>query len=79
MRAAVIHGNKSQNARTRALAEFKSGRVVVLVATNLAARGLDIVQLPLVVNYDLPLVAEDYVHRVGRTGRAGRPDAPCRS
>ena len=69
--AAVIHGNKSQNARTRALADFKSGRVSVLVATDLAARGLDIVQLPLVVNYDLPLVPEDYVHRVGRTGRAG--------
>jgi ATP-dependent RNA helicase RhlE len=69
--AAVIHGNKSQSARTRALGAFKAGRVAVLVATDLAARGLDIAQLPLVVNYDLPLVAEDYVHRVGRTGRAG--------
>jgi ATP-dependent RNA helicase RhlE len=68
---AVIHGNKGQGARTRALADFKAGRVAVLVATDIAARGLDIVQLPLVVNYDLPLVAEDYVHRVGRTGRAG--------
>ena len=71
VRAAVIHGNKSQNARNRALADFKSGRISVLVATDVAARGLDIPQLPLVVNYDLPLVAEDYVHRVGRTGRAG--------
>jgi ATP-dependent RNA helicase RhlE len=71
LRAGVIHGNKSQNARNRALADFKSGRLAVLVATDLAARGLDIAQLPLVVNYDLPLVAEDYVHRVGRTGRAG--------
>jgi ATP-dependent RNA helicase RhlE len=71
IKAAVIHGNKSQNARTRALGDFKAGRVNVLVATDIAARGLDIVQLPLVVNYDLPLVAEDYIHRVGRTGRAG--------
>jgi ATP-dependent RNA helicase RhlE len=70
--AVVIHGNKSQNARNRALADFKSKRVTVLVATDIAARGLDIPQLPLVVNYDLPLVASDYVHRVGRTGRAGR-------
>jgi ATP-dependent RNA helicase RhlE len=69
---AVIHGNKSQGARTRALADFKAGRVSVLVATDIAARGLDIAQLPLVVNYDLPLVAEDYIHRIGRTGRAGR-------
>jgi ATP-dependent RNA helicase RhlE len=68
---AVIHGNKSQNARSRSLADFRAGRVAVLVATDIAARGLDIAQLPLVVNYDLPLVAEDYVHRVGRTGRAG--------
>ncbi len=67
----VIHGNKSQNARTRALDDFKSGRVRVLVATDIAARGLDISKLPLVVNFDLPLVAADYVHRVGRTGRAG--------
>jgi ATP-dependent RNA helicase RhlE len=72
IRAAVIHGDKSQNARTRALGDFKTGRVAVLVATDIAARGLDIAQLPLVVNYDLPLVAQDYVHRVGRTGRAGR-------
>jgi ATP-dependent RNA helicase RhlE len=68
---AVIHGNKSQNARNKALGDFKAGRVRVLVATDIAARGLDIVQLPLVVNYDLPLVAEDYIHRIGRTGRAG--------
>ena len=71
IRVAVIHGNKSQGARTRALGDFKAGRVMVLVATDIAARGLDIAQLPLVVNYDLPLVAEDYIHRVGRTGRAG--------
>ena len=71
VKAAVIHGNKSQGARTRALGDFKAGRVNVLVATDIAARGLDIVQLPLVVNFDLPLVAEDYIHRVGRTGRAG--------
>jgi len=71
IRAAVIHGNKSQSARNRALGDFKAGRVNVLVATDLAARGLDIVQLPLVVNFDLPLVPEDYIHRVGRTGRAG--------
>ena len=70
--AGVIHGNKSQGARSRALDDFKTGRVRVLVATDIAARGLDIAQLPLVVNFDLPLVAEDYVHRVGRTGRAGR-------
>jgi ATP-dependent RNA helicase RhlE len=69
---AVIHGNKSQGARTRALGDFMAGRVTALVATDIAARGLDIAQLPLVVNYDLPLVAEDYIHRVGRTGRAGR-------
>ncbi len=69
--AAVIHGNKSQSARNRALGAFKAGRVGVLVATDIAARGLDIAQLPLVVNYDLPLVPEDYVHRIGRTGRAG--------
>src|SRR5262249_45506054 len=72
IKAAVIHGNKSQAARTRALGDFKAGRVNVLVATDIAARGLDIPQLPLVINYDLPLVAEDYIHRVGRTGRAGR-------
>jgi ATP-dependent RNA helicase RhlE len=68
---AVIHGNKSQSARTRALDAFRAGRVRVLVATDIAARGLDIKELPLVVNYDLPVVAEDYVHRIGRTGRAG--------
>ena len=73
VRTSVIHGNKSQGARNRALDDFKAGRVRVLVATDLAARGLDIAQLPLVVNFDLPLVAEDYVHRVGRTGRAGLP------
>jgi len=69
--AAAIHGNKTQGARTRALAEFKSGKVRVLVATDIAARGLDIDQLPHVVNFELPNVAEDYVHRIGRTGRAG--------
>ena len=69
--AAAIHGNKSQGARTRALADFKSGVVRVLVATDIAARGLDIDQLPQVVNFELPNVAEDYVHRIGRTGRAG--------
>ncbi len=71
LRTAAIHGNKSQNARTRALSDFKSHRVTVLVATDIAARGIDIEQLPIVVNYDLPMVAEDYVHRIGRTGRAG--------
>ena len=71
--AAVIHGDKSQGARNRALGDFKAGRVNVLVATDIAARGLDITHLPLVVNYDLPVVPADYVHRVGRTGRAGRP------
>ena len=71
VRAAVIHGNKSQAARTRALADFKARRVDVLVATDIAARGLDIKELPLVVNFDLPLVAADYIHRAGRTGRAG--------
>ena len=71
VRAAVIHGNKSQSARTRALADFKARRVDVLVATDIAARGLDIKELPLVVNFDLPLVAADYIHRAGRTGRAG--------
>ncbi|NVD07002.1 DEAD/DEAH box helicase [Vibrio sp. JPW-9-11-11] len=69
--AAPIHGNKSQGARTRALAEFKSGEVRVLVATDIAARGIDIPQLPQVVNFELPNVSEDYVHRIGRTGRAG--------
>ncbi len=72
IRSTAIHGNKSQTARTRALADFKRGRVCVLVATDIAARGLDIDQLPHVVNYELPNVSEDYVHRIGRTGRAGR-------
>ncbi len=67
----VLHGNKSQGARTQALAGFKNGKVTVLVATDIAARGLDIDQLPHVVNYELPNVPEDYVHRIGRTGRAG--------
>ncbi|MBN2783144.1 MAG: DEAD/DEAH box helicase [Campylobacterales bacterium] len=69
--SAAIHGNKSQNARIKALAEFKEGKVRVLVATDIAARGIDIDQLPHVVNYELPNVSEDYVHRIGRTGRAG--------
>jgi ATP-dependent RNA helicase RhlE len=69
--AMAIHGNKSQSARTKALAEFKDGTLQVLVATDIAARGIDIDQLPHVVNYDLPNVPEDYVHRIGRTGRAG--------
>ncbi|NBD95886.1 MAG: DEAD/DEAH box helicase [Gammaproteobacteria bacterium] len=70
--AAAIHGNKSQGARTRALSEFKNNKIRVLVATDIAARGLDIDQLPHVVNFDIPNVPEDYVHRIGRTGRAGR-------
>ena len=70
IRATAIHGNKSQGARTKALANFKNGDVRVLVATDIAARGLDIDKLPHVVNFDLPHVAEDYVHRIGRTGRA---------
>ncbi|MGI9294250.1 MAG: DEAD/DEAH box helicase, partial [Pseudomonadales bacterium] len=69
--AAAIHGNKSQSARTKALVDFKNGSTRVLVATDIAARGLDIDQLPQVVNFDLPNVPEDYVHRIGRTGRAG--------
>jgi len=69
--ATAIHGNKSQSARTKALAGFKSGTVRVLVATDIAARGLDIEELPHVVNFELPNVAADYVHRIGRTGRAG--------
>ncbi|MDB5839376.1 MAG: helicase conserved C-terminal domain protein [Herminiimonas sp.] len=69
--ALAIHGNKSQTARTRALSEFKDGSLQVLVATDIAARGIDIDQLPHVVNYDLPNIPEDYVHRIGRTGRAG--------
>lgn len=71
IKAAAIHGNKSQGARTRALADFKSGNIRALVATDIAARGIDIDQLPNVVNFDLPNVPEDYVHRIGRTGRAG--------
>ncbi|WP_294952266.1 DEAD/DEAH box helicase [Sulfurovum sp.] len=70
--AAAIHGNKSQGARTKALANFKEGKTRVLVATDIAARGIDIDQLPHVVNYELPNVPEDYVHRIGRTGRAGQ-------
>ena len=71
IRTAAIHGNKSQGARTRALADFKNGKVTALVATDIAARGLDIDLLPHVVNFELPHVPEDYVHRIGRTGRAG--------
>jgi len=71
IKALAIHGNKSQGARTKALAKFKNSEIEVLVATDIAARGLDIDQLPQVVNFDLPHVTEDYVHRVGRTGRAG--------
>jgi len=71
--AMAIHGNKSQGARTKALADFKSGELRVLVATDIAARGIDIDQLPHVVNFELPNVPEDYVHRIGRTGRAGTP------
>ena len=73
--AAAIHGNKSQGARTKALAQFKDGSIGVLVATDIAARGIDIDQLPQVVNFELPNVAEDYVHRIGRTGRAGSTGA----
>ena len=72
IKAAAIHGNKSQNVRTRTLADFKKGLVRTLVATDVAARGLDINRLPHVVNFDLPNVPEDYVHRIGRTGRAGQ-------
>lgn len=71
IKSAAIHGNKSQGARTRALAEFKTNELQVLVATDIAARGLDIAQLPHVINFELPHVAQDYVHRIGRTGRAG--------
>lgn len=71
IRSTAIHGNKSQGARTKALADFKRGAVRVLVATDIAARGLDIDQLPHVVNFELPNIAEDYIHRIGRTGRAG--------
>ncbi|HEY7753455.1 MAG TPA: DEAD/DEAH box helicase [Steroidobacteraceae bacterium] len=72
IRSAAIHGNKSQAARTRALADFKAGRLTALVATEVASRGLDIRELPQVVNFDLPHVPEDYVHRIGRTARAGQ-------
>ncbi len=71
IKAEAIHGNKSQGARTRALNDFKHGKVSTLVATDIASRGLDINELPVVINYELPHVAEDYVHRIGRTGRAG--------
>jgi len=71
IQAAAIHGNKSQGARTKALADFKAGTVKILVATDIASRGLDIDQLPYVVNYELPNIPESYVHRIGRTGRAG--------
>jgi ATP-dependent RNA helicase RhlE len=71
IRSAALHGDKTQGARVRALADFKAGKLVALVATDIAARGIDIDALPYVVNYELPNVAEDYVHRIGRTGRAG--------
>ncbi len=71
LKSAAIHGNKSQGARTKALSDFKNGRCTVLVATDIAARGIDIDQLPWVINFDLPTIAEDYVHRIGRTGRNG--------
>ena len=70
-RAEAIHSNKSQNARTRSLQDFKAGRTRILVATDIAARGLDIEHLPMVINFDLPMVPQDYIHRIGRTGRAG--------
>jgi hypothetical protein len=71
IKSAAIHGDKSQGARTRALSDFKDGKLVALVATDIAARGIDIDALPYVINYELPNVPEDYVHRIGRTGRAG--------
>ncbi len=71
IKSVAIHGNKSQSARTKALKDFKDNKVCILIATDIASRGLDIDQLPHVVNYDLPYVSEDYVHRIGRTGRAG--------
>ncbi len=71
IRTAAIHSDRSQSERTRALDDFKAGRITVLVATDVAARGLDIEELPYVVNYELPTVAEAYIHRIGRTGRAG--------
>ena len=70
--SAAIHGNKSQGARTKALKDFKEGSVRTLVATDIAARGIDIADLPYVINYELPNIPEDYVHRIGRTGRAGK-------
>ena len=72
IRSEAIHGNKSQGQRQRALGDFKSGKIQVMVATDIAARGIDINELNMVINYDLPDVAETYVHRIGRTGRAGR-------
>jgi len=75
--SAAIHGNKSQNARTKALDDFKANRIRVLVATDVASRGIDIRLLPHVVNYELPNVPEDYVHRIGRTGRAGEEGCAC--
>lgn len=72
IKAVVCHGDRAQSARRRALEEFKTGKVRVMVATDVAARGLDIEDLPHVVNYDMPFLAEDYVHRIGRTGRAGK-------
>ena len=75
IRAIALHGDKSQGARNKALEYFKTGKVTALVATDIAARGLDIDELPHVVNYDLPQVAEDYIHRIGRTGRAGASGA----
>ncbi|MFS2128235.1 helicase-related protein, partial [Pseudomonas sp. Pseusp97] len=71
IRADSIHGDKPQPSRLSALARFKAGEVDFLIATDVAARGLDIEEMPLVVNFDLPIVPEDYVHRIGRTGRAG--------
>jgi ATP-dependent RNA helicase RhlE len=71
IRCSALHGDKSQGARTRALESFKNGKIIALIATDVAARGLDINQLPHVINFDLPTVAEDYIHRIGRTGRAG--------
>ncbi len=73
----AIHGNKSQSARTKALSDFKSGKLKALVATDIAARGIDIDQLPHVVNFELPHVPEDYVHRIGRTGRSGNEGSAC--
>ena len=75
LKADAIHGERAQPARLRALERFKSGEVAILVATDVAARGLDIEGLPLVVHFDLPIVAEDYIHRTGRTGRAGASGA----